>query len=142
LQALEALVVAVEQAPTFMAAAEHLRTDIELPGALRYLRRICRAIHAALAIVRGLEPVRFAAIAPTVCDFARALEATSVLMVLRDQVSRFLTDLPSPLGFRSPRIGADIVIRGVQHRVGRDPPLAIVEPLGRTGRRPDEQERH
>jgi hypothetical protein len=60
---LEAMVLAVEQAPSRAAAAGQLRTEIEMPGALRYLDRLSRAVHSALATIRGLEPVRFAAVA-------------------------------------------------------------------------------
>ena len=56
---LEATVLAVEQAPSRPAAAEQLRTEIELPGALRYLDRLCRAVHGALAAVRAVtDPLR------------------------------------------------------------------------------------
>jgi hypothetical protein len=128
LQLLEALVCAVEQARSLAAATEHLRTDIELPGALRYLSRLCRAIHSALGVVRGLEPERFAEVAPTVGDFAAVLGSDSVLMALRDQVSDYLPGLPTPLGFCPPRSSVDVTEWGLQHRVGRDPPLAILEP--------------
>ena len=140
LQTLEALVCAVEQAPSLAAAAGHLRTDIELPGALRYLNRLCRAIHGALDIVRGLEPARFAAVPSRVCDFALALGSGSPLMTLRDQLSNYLPGLPPPLGFRPPRISVDISGRGFQHRMGRDPPLVILDPSSCTGCRPDNQE--
>lgn len=140
LQALEALVVAVEQAPSLMAATEHLRTDIELPGALRYLSRLCHAIHGALGIVRGLEPQRFAALPPTVCGFARVLGAASVLMSLRDQASDLLPELPTPLGFRPPRNSADVAQQRIPHRTGRAPPLVILDPHARAGRRPDNEE--
>ena len=140
LQALEALVCSVEQAPSLAAAAGQLRTDIELPGALRYLSRLCRAIHGALDIVRGLEPARFAAVPSRVCDFALALGSGSLLMTLRDQLSDYLPGLPPPLGFRPPRISADVSGRAFQHQVGRDPPLAILDPSGSTGCRPDNQE--
>lgn len=128
LQALEALVRSVEQAPSLASAAEHLRTDIELPGALRYLSRLCRAVHGALDIVRGLEPARFAEVPSTMCNFAFALGSGSVLMTLRDQLNDYLPGLPPPLGFRPPRISADVSGRGFQHRMGRDPPLAILDP--------------
>ena len=57
---LEAMVVAVEQAPSRARAAGQLRTEIELPGALRYLDRLCTSVHGVLSAIRGLEPVRFA----------------------------------------------------------------------------------
>ena len=66
LQALEALVCSVEQAPSLASGRRAVTDDIELPGALRYLSRLCRAIHGALDIVRGLEPARFVAV-PSRC---------------------------------------------------------------------------
>ena len=129
---------AVEQAPSRLAAAGCLRTEIELPGALRYLDRLCRSIHDALAIVRGLLPARFAALAPTVQDFATVLDEGSVLTALRDQVSDYLPELPTPLGFNPPRRNAAAAVRRRQHQVGRDPPTALVDPPDRAGRRPDE----
>ena len=137
---LEAMVSAVEQAHSLGAAAEHLRTEIELPGALRYLSRLCRAIHSALASVRGFDPKRFAAVAPTVQDFAAVLGTDSVLIRLRDQASVFLPQLLTPLGFNPLRHNAGTAVRRSQHRMGRDPPQAIVEPPRRTGHRPDKQE--
>ncbi|MCB1873318.1 MAG: hypothetical protein KDI49_15180 [Gammaproteobacteria bacterium] len=125
---LEALVSAIEQAGSLTAAAGHLRTDIELPGALCYLRRLCRAIHGALGIVRGLEPERFAAVPPRIFGFARVLRVVSVLMALRDQLSRYLPVLPAPLGFHSSRINAAVAGEGVQHRMGPDPPVALLDP--------------
>ena len=41
----EAVVRAVEQASSLQAAADGLRPDIELPGAMRWTRRRVRAVH-------------------------------------------------------------------------------------------------
>lgn len=140
LAAAEAIVLAVEQAPSRMAAAEHLRTEIELPGALRYLNRVCRAVHAALTIIRGLEPLRFGAVSPTLQAFATVLPTSSVLMALRAALAKHLAWLPTPLGFNPPRTDVNSAVRRCQHRVGRDPPLALVASCPGTGRRPDNQE--
>jgi len=56
LQELEEVVVAVEQAASREAAADYLRTDIELPGALRWIRRRLQAVHTALILILGLFP--------------------------------------------------------------------------------------
>ena len=124
---LQAMVLAVEQAPSRVAAAERLRTDIELPGALRYLDRLYRAIHGALATVRGLEPERFAAVSPTLSGFAAVLGAGSVLTSLRTRVAHYLPQLPTPLGFNPHRRVLDTPVRCRQHRMGPDPPVAIVD---------------
>ena len=125
------MVLTVEQARSLPAAAAHLRTDIELPGALRYLRRLCQAVHRALGIVRGLQPTRFAAVPLTLKGFADALGGcTSVLMALREQVSEHLAGLPTPLGFNPARPNAAQSLSGFQHRVGHDPPVAIIDAPG------------
>ena len=124
---LEAMVLAVEQAPSRTAAAEQWRTEIELPGALRYLDRLCRSIHSALAAVRGLEPTRFEAVAPTLMGFAAVLSGGSVLMPLRTLVARYLAQLPTPFGFDPRRRALNSGLKPHQHRMGPDPPVAIVE---------------
>ena len=63
---LEAVVAAVEQTPSLISAADQLRSDeIELPGALRWLRRRVRLVHNALRHVLGLLPDSSRAAAPT-----------------------------------------------------------------------------
>ena len=124
---LEAIVLAVEQAPSRPAAAGQLRTEIELPGALRYLDRLCRAVHGALATVRGLEPERFAAVAPTLAGFATVLGAGSVLTSLRTWVARYLPQLPTPFGFDPHRNALDGAVARHPHRMGPDPPVAILD---------------
>lgn len=128
LNELEAHVCAVEQARSLVAAAEHRRTDIELPGALRYLSRVCRAIHSALRIIRGLVPDTFLVAEPSVADFSKVLGMESVLTTLREHCARYLPHLPTPLGFNPSRINPASPSMGFQHRTGRDPPHAIVEP--------------
>jgi len=131
---LEATVRAVEQAPSRAAAAGHLRTDIQLPGALRYLDRCCRSIHGALATIRGLEPARFTAVAPTLGAFAAALDTDTVLVGLRALAARYLPFLPAPFGFDPFRHSPDVAMSRRQHRAGPDPPTALVEtvPTGRS----------
>ncbi len=125
------MVLTVEQARSVPAAAEHLRTDIELPGALRYLRRLGQAIHRALGVVRGLQPTRFAAVPLTLQGFADALSGCpSVLMALREQVSDHLAGLPTPLGFNPARPTVAFPSPVFQHRVGHDPPVAIIDAPG------------
>ena len=125
---LEATVRAVEQAPSLMAAADSVRTDIELPGALRYLRRLCQAVYQALGVIRGLEPARFAAAPLTLRGFAAALPGCrSVLMALRELASGHLGLLPTPLGFDPARHKAASPVAGCQHRMGPDPPQAMLD---------------
>ena len=124
---LEAHVCAVEQARSLAAAADDRRIDIELPGALRYLSRLCRVIHSALRIIRGLNPATFLIAEPNLSDFSRVLGTDSVLTTLREYCARYLPQLPTPLGFNPSRINPASPSVGFQHRTGRDPPHAIVE---------------
>lgn len=130
---LEAMVRTLEQAPSRMAAAAQLRTEIELPGALRYLDRLCRVIHGTLNSLRGLYPMHFMNVTPTVQAFAAVLGGRSVLVRLRAIAARHLPYLPAPLGFAPHRDSPGIAVRRHQHRTGADPPWAIVEsaPAGR-----------
>ena len=127
------MVLAVEQAPSRAAAAGQLRTEIELPGALRYLDRLCRAIHGTLAAIRGLAPERFEAVAPTLQAFAAVLGTGSVLMRLRALTARYLPQLPIPFGFDPPRHSPGAAVWRRQHSTGPDPPTAVLEasPAGR-----------
>jgi hypothetical protein len=120
-------VVAVEQAPSRAAAAGQLRTEIELPGALRYLDRLCASVHGVLSAIRGLEPVRFADVAPTLQAFAAVLGTDSVLVFLRGFVARYLPRLPTPFGFDPHRRSRDAADRRRQHQTGPDPPSAFLE---------------
>jgi hypothetical protein len=130
---LEATVLAVEQAPS-RAAAGQLRTEIELPGALRYLDRLCDSVHGALSAIRGLEPDRFATVAPTLQAFTAVLGAGSVLMCLRELVARYLAQLTTPFGFNPHRHSPGAAVPRRQHPMGPDPPSAILEasPAGRS----------
>ena len=124
---LEAMVVAVEQAPSRARAAGQLRTEIELPGALRYLDRLCTSVHGVLSAIRGLEPVRFADVGPTLQAFAAVLGTDSVLVCLRGLVVRYLPQLPIPFGFDPHRRSLNAADRRRQHQTGPDPPSAFLE---------------
>lgn len=118
---------AVEQARSMAEAAEHLRTDIELPGALRYLSRLCQAIHGVLRIIRGLDPWSCLLPEPSLTGFSQVLGTETVLSALRESCARFLPQLPIPLGFNPSRITPRSPSMGFQHRMGRDPPNAFIE---------------
>ena len=132
LEALEAVVVALECAPSRAAAAQHLRTDVELPGALRYLTRLERDVYAALVLVKGLQPQSFAGVEATLGAFAVALGlaqcAGQVLLTLRECAARYLAKLPPPLGFNPARSRAGAAGGARQHDSGPDPPHARLDP--------------
>lgn len=116
----EALVRALEKAPSLAAACRDLRTDIELPGAQRFLGRLRRDVHRALHAIKGLLPTLFQG-APTLTA------NTFSLMQLRHIARHHLPELPTPLGF-NPHLNRTHNAKAVlQHRAGRDPPQRLVE---------------
>ena len=119
---LEVAVEVVEQAPSLEAAATTQRLEIELPGALRWLRRRVQAVQRTLVVLKGLFPEYFANVAPTLAGFRQALGVEMVLVVLRDIGADYLAALPPPLGFCHPRMGTGEPSQAVQHRAGPDPP--------------------
>jgi hypothetical protein len=121
---LEAVVLAAEQAPSREAAADGLRLDIELPGALRWMRRRVQAVYVALHLLKGLMPEHFASAWPTLLGFSACLGVESVLLALREIAAAHLSSLPPPLGFCPPPSGGGDPQGRFQHRVGPDPPPA------------------
>jgi hypothetical protein len=103
------------------AAAQDLRTEIDLPGAMRWIRRRRDAVWAALLAVVTALPGRLGTVArvqavQTVLDTERALVA------LREIGADHLQALTYPLGFCRPRhlrAERDLV---TQHETGPDPP--------------------
>ncbi len=119
---LEARLLTVEHTRSLTRAAHTTRTEIELPGALRYLSRLRTNIHAALAIVRRLDPERFLGVVPTLTTFAALFGVANVLMMLCAEYPASLPALPAPLCFDPRRNARDSTVDHHQHRVGCDPP--------------------
>ncbi len=120
---LEAVVVAAEGARSLEVAANEVRPDaVELPGALRWLRRRVRLVHDILVRVIGLIPDRLAGCAATMVAVRERLGSDSALMALRDLVSAQLRTLPAPLGFQAHGIGVVGRKAVFQHSMGPDPP--------------------
>jgi hypothetical protein len=127
----ESLVLAIEQAPSFEAAAQSIRCEIELPGVLRFLRRRFSATHAVLTIVKGLFPLDFVHHNPTLSQCRPVIEqlcpeyfaaSGSLLMTLRHVAQHYLPKLPTPVGFNPTRRHRRYPRSGIQHPVGADPP--------------------
>jgi hypothetical protein len=125
LQELEAVVVGVEQAASREAATDQLRADIELPGALRWIRRRLQAVYAVLVLLLGLFPDLFAGCQITVGAFRQRLGVDFVLPRLREITAVQLGALPPPLGFRPPRTRGGERTEPNQHQAGPDPPAPI-----------------
>ena len=119
----EALVDAVERAPSVEAAANAFcNADIGLPGAIRWTRRRFVAVRGLLTTLIGLFPEWFALCQPTLASFRAALSSPCVLVKLRAICAEHLAHLPTPVGFKNhPRIG-HTPIRRHQQRPGPDPP--------------------
>jgi hypothetical protein len=123
LEALEAVVVVLEQAPSLEAGADRVRGDIELPGAIRWARRREQRVHAGLEVVLGVLWPLFAGCAPTVSALRAWLGVAPVLPALRTIAASHLAEIPAPLGFDPRRIGRGGPPRAVrQHDQGPDPP--------------------
>jgi len=125
LDEVERAVEVVEQASSQEIASDRLRPDIELPGALRWIRHRTTPVHRALNAIKGLIPEPFAALPATITDFREALGVVHLLPALREIAEEHLPHLPPPLGFRPPlRQGGDSRT-GFQHGTGTDPPMAL-----------------
>ncbi len=123
LDALEAVVAVAERAASLAAAANELRRDaIELPGAMRWVRRRMRLVDNALARVIGLIPDRLASCVPEIAAVRKRLKSDNALTELRGLAAAQLRMLPAPLGFQPHGIGAPDRNRAFQHRMGPDPP--------------------
>lgn len=127
----EAFVRATQNASSIEAACRDCRTDIELPGAMRYLVRLRLDITQALQAIKGLFPLRFHG-QPTLSDFTAQLTPLDglpgVLMQLREIASSYLPQLPTPLGFNSRSISDVNPPSSLQQRMGHDPPNAFIDP--------------
>jgi hypothetical protein len=119
---IEAAAEAVEVAASVESAADGLRGDIDLPGAVRWTARRRRWVSALLVTLIGLMPELFASCQPTLASFRAALGTTGVLVALRAVAAEDLAHLPAPVGF-DPRARRHGRRRdAVQQRTGPDPP--------------------
>ncbi len=127
LDALEAVVVVAEEAGSLEEAADEVRCPededaIELPGAVRWIRRRLKLVHNALVRVIGLIPDLLAGCAPTMSAVRERLKSDSALMELRGLVAGQLRTLPAPLGFQPHGIDVGNRKPQFQQRAGPDPP--------------------
>ena len=120
---LEAVAVAAEGARSVEAAANALRPDaVELPGALRRVRRRVRLVRNVLVRVIGLIPDRLSGCAVLMGAVRARLAGDGALMRLRDLVCGQLRALPAPLGFQPHGLGVGGRKPVFQHSMGPDPP--------------------
>lgn len=122
LDEVEAAVATAEEASSQEAASEALRPDVELPGALRWVRRRRRLVRAGLSAVIGLLPGLLAGREPIVSSIRSALGAEMALVCLRSVAAPFLATLPPPLGFGPRPARRRPSPTASQQEVGPDPP--------------------
>jgi hypothetical protein len=106
------------------SAAQVVRVDeIELPGAVRWLRRRRRRVRAALLALITAMPGRLGAVGE-VRAIRAVLGTDRALVALREIGAAHLPALPHPLGFCPPPRPARESARPIQHETGPDPPGA------------------
>ena len=118
----EAVVAVAEGAPSLEVASEVVRRNTGLIGALRWLRRRVRLVHAGLAATIGLLPGLLAGCEPTVTSVRSAMGAEAVLVPLRVAVAPHLAALPPPLGFGPRPARRRPSPTALQQEAGPDPP--------------------
>ena len=122
---LEAVVVAVERRG-LSAAADTLRPDIDLPGAMRWTRRRVKAVHATLERLKGLLPEALAGVAPLVLAFCQVFAVEQVLAAMRAHAADWLPHLPPPFGLSPRGARGGGACAALQHSVGPDPPPPLL----------------
>ena len=106
------------------SAAQAVRVDaIELPGAVRWLRRRRRRVRAALLALITAMPGRLGAVGE-VRAIRAVLGTDRALVTLREIGAAHLQALPHPLGFCPPPRRGRESAKPVQHETGPDPPGA------------------
>ncbi len=104
------------------AAAQAVRVEeIELPGALRWLRRRRRGVQAAVLALVTAMPGRLGTVAE-VRAIRSVLGTERALVALREIGADHLHALPPPLGFRPPGAARANREGPLQHETGPDPP--------------------
>lgn len=121
LDEVEAVVVRVEGSKGVESAASALRPDVELPGAVRWVRRRFKGVRMALLALVTLMPGRLGS-TPELRAVRSALASERALVDLREIGSAHLSKLIRPLGLRAYRRGRGEREVGSQHKTGPDPP--------------------
>jgi hypothetical protein len=119
----EQIVLEVERSRSLEAAAAVVRPDIELPGAMRWVRRRVLGVRAALLALVTLMPGRFGMVAQ-VSAVRSVLGSERALVALREIGASHLPNLVRPVGFRPHRRSLAERGRRLQHRTGPDPPAS------------------
>jgi len=118
----EDVLTEIENSPSQEAAADNIRIDIMLPGALRWLRRRIFLVKASLSMLIKLLPGLFADCNPSILSFRSVLNVDYVLPELRQVAGSYLPVLPPPLGFGPLPEAKKSKKSCRQHSTGTDPP--------------------
>lgn len=119
---IEDVIIEVENSHSQEAAADKIRIDIVLPGALRWIRRRIFLVKAALSMLIELFPGLLAGCKPSILSFRSVLDVEYVLTELRILADPYLYILPPPLGFGPRPRTKKLKKSHFQHRTGTDPP--------------------
>ena len=117
LDEVEQAVNVAQQSHSLEDAAFALRPDIDLPGALRWLRRRINYVHIALTTVTGLILPGYL---PDLGSFRKAFSVERVLVKLREKVASHLQSLPPILGFGPRPPGRWFIKKQFQQSMGPD----------------------
>jgi len=115
---LEHVVTQVTAARSVEAAADRLRPDIELPSAVRWIRRRLTLVRASLVIAAGVVGLALADV--TLETLRAAWQTDRVLVALRGRMAVHLGQLPPPIGFGRRPISRPVRRPGRQHAMGPD----------------------
>jgi hypothetical protein len=118
----EDVLTKVKNSPSQEAAADYIRIDILLPGALRWIRRRIFLVKASLCMLIQMLPGLFADCHPSILCFQSVLNVDYVLPQLREVASPYLQILPPPLGFGPRPETKKLKKSHFQHKTGTDPP--------------------
>ena len=122
LNEVEDVLTDVENSHSQQAAADHIRIDILLPGALRWIRRRIFWVKASLSMLIEMLPELFADCRPSILSFQSVLNVGYALPELRQVAGSHLHILPPPLGFGPHRQTKKSKKSHFQHKTGTDPP--------------------
>jgi len=120
----EQVVVRVEESASVEAAAKKLRPDLEVAGAVRWVRRRVQSVRASLVILLTLLPGSLGTEARLV-EVRRILATERGLVALRAIGAVHLHALPRPLGFRPAGARTSKREERLQHKTGADPPRRL-----------------
>jgi hypothetical protein len=121
LVAVEKVASAVEQRTrSIEAVAATLRPDIEMQGAVRWVRRRVAAVATALKVLKGLRPDVFSGVAPTLAGVRAVLDVAEALPAVRASAGAQLRQMPPYVGLGARHRGGDRGQRARQQGAGAD----------------------